>query len=364
MTHQLSHPQLQLPHPVITEYLRAEINPGLYQGQDPDTFPAFLAHMQTVFKSENSPRNAIVQLMTDDDKLQAWLDDFGLKWERDPPFLFSQIAVLPRFKEHNRLQNSLFKLKTQIIEMSSGPEHDRIKEQLTKSTSGTTIEQIIEKKSALRVELSARYDVKYADQSYREYLNLKDHIQNYQDLWDQCNRELSDLNHVKGASLESKFTEIVEALGCTHGVLVNHWANVYWNDNLGEVDLVLEYTGGGAHGTQLVLIECKSRIHDIMAGWLQNGPLRAADKHQLDLDGAWRVIDRDTVPTYVVTTTPEHDFTLPMESLVKRIISYYVKHRCTPEECYQYARTILPETRMSPLEWYLSGGHEHVLFVD
>jgi hypothetical protein len=353
--------------PTLIAILRQGKTTGLYVGEDLACWAMFLSDLETSLRSVDSPRNAIIQHMDENEDLhRILLSVVGLVWKGNPPALFDQVNKHPKFKKYNALHGAIEKQCQQIKEFLDvgSIRYKKTNQQLINSS--RTIDDIICQKEDQLVQMQSQLaDMK--SHVTDNYDCLKSLVADYQMQWDLCNREQSNINREKGDALEAQIVPINNAvrlrlaLPAETSLLVHR--NVLWNDKLGEVDLLLQYVRVKEPEDLYVIIECKSRIHDVMAGYQQNGPDRAAEKTHLMLTGKWVLMPHKTI-TFVVTTYPDNDFNLPVESLVKRVISHKVKHQCSTQETYDYSRTIINSDRVAPLKWYLDGGYQHVIIID
>jgi Holliday junction resolvase-like predicted endonuclease len=166
-------------------------------------------------------------------------------------------------------------------------------------------------------------------------------------------------SQAKGDLLEGQQQEAIRQITKLGYDVQQAWTNLYWNDqkSLGEVDLLLQTNQGW------VIVEFKARAFDIMAAYYQNGPERDIAKRWLTL-ARTRVVLDNTVPTFIVTILPDNPFVLPMESELKKVVSYRVKHPdASLSELTSYARTVISPDRQRPIDWYLKGGYRHVIVM-
>lgn len=343
---------------------------GLYPSEQVDRDQAIATWKATVDRAErtfreagaDAPRGAVIKAMQDDPCMMALIARLGSDpgsglGSDDPPLVFQ--AIRKHYQRVFSLRHAISGLQDIIARLKdrTNPKTAAMVEQLKKSK-GVTLEGIIQRKEEALATNEAELADFMTDPRLQAEVSLLD---KYEKMWDDCNQEIGEDNQSKGASLEQRAVciakMVTERLGYPPDTEVDVQLNVDWNDRLGEVDLVLTYPGD-----VMVIVECKSRTHDVMAGWLQNGPKRAAQKTHLRLKGVWTEIPRDT-EMFVVTILPKHEFRIPFESLVKRVLTYHVKHTCTPKESWEYGEGLFRD-RPVPLQWYLTEGHEHVLLLD
>lgn len=357
---------MSVPHPEIRRILEEHVPTGLYAGEDPTQFPEFIRSMEERLKSADSPRNQVIREMLADWRLPEELARIGIvDWHGNPPYLFEQVSAHPEFQAQIR-QERFYRDSLEKYRDIANPESDRHKRicaQLEKSDK--TIDDILVSMKSKLDRIVAEKDALCADPRYQVYLDVCAYVRQYQDKWDGCNLEIGEESQDKGAKLESRLDEIIAHVSARDPQIAALtpsavYTNVYWRsasgELLGEVDIVLRFGM-----SNYILIECKARTHDVMAGWLQNGPLRSPEKSHLELDGTLTAIPFDS-PTYVVTVIPDHDFLLPVESLVKRVMRHKIRSRKPIEEIYEYA-TELFVNRITPLEWYVRFGHQWVIVL-
>lgn len=355
--------------PAIVDILSKYKATGLYPDERDGavaTWTTMVDHVQQAVREAgaDTPRGAVIDAIQSDPAMIALLRRLGIQLDRpdrpdrlDPPMMFKTIKQC--HSEVYRLRERIRKT-TEAVTQLKDPKHPKtaaVIKQLEKSC-GVTIDSLIQQKESLLAEHEAALTDLMTDPQLTAEVNLLD---KYEKMWNDCNQEIGEDNQSKGASLEqsvSCITKMIsERLGYPVDTEVAVHLNVDWNDGLGEVDLVLVYPGNC-----MIIVECKSRTHDIMDGWLQSGPERAQRKTHLNLNGTWTEIPRET-EMFVVTVLPQHEFMMPFESLVKRVMTYHIKHNCTPIESWKYGEGFFRD-RQVPLKWYLTEGYNHVLLLD
>jgi Holliday junction resolvase-like predicted endonuclease len=207
--------------------------------------------------------------------------------------------------------------KDQIISLSDieSKQFKKVSNQLARSKKSViTVNDLIEKYKAQLLNAEAHLtDLKKTralsprGKLLESARSLTDH---YRLQWYDVDAAVGEIGQDNGQKLESRSNEIVEIVSNKAGVKVLHvWTNCYWNDKLGEVDIVLQTAKG-----DYVLIEVKARVFDVMAGWLQSGPKRHPHKIFLTLPGVSKAVQvpRDAL-CFVVTVLPINPYVLKCE---------------------------------------------------
>jgi hypothetical protein len=132
----------------------------------------------------------------------------------------------------------------------------------------------------------------------------------YKTSWFAADAAMGEEAGENGRKLEQRCNEIVPMVANVANVEVAKvWTNCDWNDKLGEVDIVLQ-----TKNNEYVLVEVKSRVFDVMAGWLQSGCERHPDKRTLVLSGVPAPVHMPrNVRCFVVTILPPRPYVLKCE---------------------------------------------------
>jgi Holliday junction resolvase-like predicted endonuclease len=207
--------------------------------------------------------------------------------------------------------------KDQIKSLSdvTSKQYRKVSEQLAQSKKSViSVNDLIEKYKAQLLDAEAHLtDLKKTralsphGKLLESARSLTDH---YRLQWYDVDAAVGEIGQDNGQKLESRSHEIVEIVSNKAGVKVlNVWTNCYWNDKLGEVDIVLQTAKG-----DYVLVEVKARVFDVMAGWLQSGPKRHPNKIFLTLPGVSKAVQvpRDVL-CFVVTVLPLNPYVLKCE---------------------------------------------------
>lgn len=336
------HQDLLMATDPIQSILEQHIPSGLYQGEDSSCWAEFLLQVDHILKHTESPRNNIIRTMESNPEFQALLVELEIPWTTNLTILQERINL--KFKTVIRQLSDIDGLTDQItdLERVDSPTRLRIIEQLSKQNK-ITVDTIIRNKKGVLLKKIEDLDTE------SPYFRLKPFMDRYHDQWNSVNLTTGTINQSKGHSLEQQQDAVIRHIEKQTGLKMDKtWTNCRWNDDLGEVDMILRLSD-----SSYVIVEYKSRVYDIRAAWYQNGPGRNPLKNTLILDGLPVKMGLDT-RFYVVTTEPETGFVLPFESDLKRVMTYRLKHQCTPEQTWEYAKSNVFQTEPeTPLDWYL-----------
>ncbi len=106
------------------------------------------------------------------------------------------------------------------------------------------------------------------------------------------------------------------------------FVNMKWNPrSLGEIDITIaEFVEEKQRYEALVLVECKARLFDIREASYQVFPEYLKPEGKVELSGKYgSVYIADNVTSYIVTTLPDFDFLLPIESNLKAALDRITK---------------------------------------
>ena len=324
-------------NPELLAILERHIPCGLYVGEREQDFPKFLDIIDGIMRSGTGPRCQVISDMKADPAVQSILSRYDIHWS-DITRVFKQI--MDKFRSICKAEAYIRNQEQKLSELYDPQVQRNLQQHLCQSS--VTIEDIIQRKvdalSANRAELATHPD-------REEYTAVMRVIQPYIDRWQCADKEVGHNNTIKGLRLED--TSALEQLR-RRGITVDkYWRNVYYSGAAGELDMLVRDTSG-----HYIILEYKSRVYDIAAAYLQNGPGRDLSKRLVVLDGTDVELPLDT-QFFVVTTLPEHEFVLPIESDLKRVLTYRIKHpELTLEDIWTYARTHIGPDRLSPVEWY------------
>jgi hypothetical protein len=339
---------------------------GLYYGEDPALFPVFLDSITKKLRDVDSPRNQIINMIAEDRDLAKVVRKYhpGWKWENNLLQLSSLLhhTGYTLFREYYRVLSRIENLSKNIRDLSNDTDARAkvIKDLLKKPESKPplqNIEELIERKQEHLKNAREQCALMESDPVLQHFLDFRNRVETYQDMWNKCNIEIGTINVMKGSKLEECHPYVVQELQKKGYQVIGTWSNVNWlPKGLGEIDCLVQTTTGW------VIIEFKARLHDIMFAYYQNGPNRDPRKQQVMINGSIVQLGLDT-PTFVATVIPKC-FVLPVASDLKRIISYSAKHpELSVDEVYAYARTIIPADRPSPYQWYINGNAAQVIVI-
>lgn len=355
----------------VEQILDNYVTSGLYKDEpsDLETFQRFFQETDNLLRKLDSPRNVIRDRITDDVELHREIRHFQPDWDwqgrTQMLFDFSDQYYRKNFNKHSRYQTRIYESKIRLDRLlTSKSQRERLQKQLSKYKGRIpkTIETII-RDLQTRIDKQVAYlkSIEQEDAELRRFLKLKQHIGRYRKEWYEYNNYMGIINKDHGESLESEIQQVIDYIHDQYSYQIeDHWSNLHWNNDssLGEVDLLLRTVDD-----IYIIVEFKCRAHDVMSAWYQNGPERKSDKSWLPVDGRKVIIDQDA-PFFVVTTIPKHPYILNMESMLKRVISYRLKHYDLPiEEVYAYARKIISPDRLKPIDWYHQGGYNYVIVI-
>ena len=339
------------------ELLSQALPCGLYAGEDIGMFNSFLSTVDTILQGSAGPRADIITAISIDEPLHRQIQHFDSQWSWPPGStnvnrLFDLDSLHKKlFPNHYNLVQMIPKFETAVQRVS------QIREQLSKAKK-TDPESIIRERTERLQKARAELAQLEQDAELQRFMKVLQRIDEYRVRWHTCNLELGQTSQSKGEQFEGRRQQVICQISQRGYNVQNYWTNLYWNDqkSLGEVDLLLQTDQGW------VIVEFKARIFDVMSAFLQNGPERDPEKQWLTIpDSGTRVILDNTVPIFIITTLPEHPYVLPMESELKRVITYRVKH--PDEELITYARTIIAPNRLRPVDWYIGGGYQYVIIL-
>lgn len=357
----------------VEQILDNYVTSGLYKGEpnDLDTFKTFFQEIDHLLTTLDSPRNVIRDQITNDRELHQEICHFQPDWtwhgHIQKLFDFMETFYRENFNKHYRYHIRVYESKAKLTRLiTSSAQRERLRQQLSRYRGSVpkTVESII-------TELQQRIEKQVNDLEKLEqdgvgeldrFLKLKQRINHYRQQWYECNNDMGLISKGHGESLESEIRKVIDHIQKKYDYkIIDHHSNLHWNDDssLGEVDLLL-HTSDGIY----IVVEFKCRAHDVMSAWYQNGPVRNPDKNWLLIKSGEKVIIPQDAPFFVVTTIPEHPYILNMESDLKRIIGYRLKHYdASIEQLHTYARTIISPDRLKPIDWYRQGGHQHVIVI-
>lgn len=337
---------------------------GLYQGEDPALFPLFLDKIVKIIRNADSPRNRIMAMIEEDQELASIIRVYYPDWQWNNNIvqltnLLEQISQT-HFRDYRGILSRINCVSNAVNDLiNDTPVRARVIENLKKATyPGRPIDELINRKketlhhvTRIRLQMEDTPEVQH-------FMALQDKITRYRDLWHDCNMEIGTINRLKGDRLEACHPFVIEELAKRGHQTIASWNNVHWAPKgLGEIDLLLQTTSGW------VIVEFKARAHDIMSAYYQNGPGRDSRKQVAILSDTTEIILPLDTPMYVVTVVP-NCFVLPIDSELKRVLSYSTKHpHLGVDQIYAYARTVIPADRPSPYRWYLEGGANHVIVM-
>jgi hypothetical protein len=337
----------------IEQILSTHLHCGLYRNEDKASWKPFLATVDSITRGNDCPRNIIIKLWQEDHLLLKDIESLGLLYENNIAKTYLALKKKLRTYPVATLKDRYETIKTQHQELLTDVVRlKHLSEQLAKG--GILLEDMLKKKQESIDHQCHELEnaQKYITPEESQLQEVVDRTSYYYNLWITTDKEHGEINRVHGESLEQKSHEkAFQYIQTRHGKIHKTWHNVLWysgnttHKHFGEVDIVMLTDDG------YIIIEVKSRVFDIMSGWLQNGPHRARNKRYLALDE--RVLIPYDITTYVITTLPELPYKLPIESLLKKAITYRVKHDSTDEETWDYAKALYGDDRMSPLQWYV-----------
>jgi len=184
--------------------------------------------------------------------------------------------------------------------------------------------------------------------------NIHRQVKTYYTKLTSVNKKVSLLLQNKGTFLEKKdHTEVLSEISKRHGRIKHIWNNVLWFETAtstevtGEIDMLLETDDG------YIFIEIKSRVFDIMSGYIQNGPQRSIRKQYLQINTDTRIKMVKEIKTYIITSLPDSEYKLPYESKLNNIMLYRKKRNCTKEAAWEFGNSVFGSDRLTPLQWYL-----------
>lgn len=359
----------------VLELLSKELVSGLYRGEDPAVFNDFLASVDDIICEADSPRNTIIHDMKQDVLLQSMLERLDIDWSaRDSCNvlqLFKDVECYPKrsFGLLEHLKHRIKGLTSTLKDLSSDTAWRRkICSQLNESKDKDILGVLAETKQYLKkskddlaqaiLDLDPDMALKYLI-----FQTLQDRIEEYRIQWDQFSTKLGRQRTDYGTRLENRYIEVIPIIEQRlHSKCTNYWRNLMWNDTQGEVDLLMHMDNDN-----YVIVEFKAHVFDIMSAWYQNGPGRDSVKHTLQIDkgdgGGNDVHISMDCPMFIVTTMPIHPYKLPMENRLKRVVRYRAKHNCDIDKTFQYARSLIEDTRLTPSRWYQEHGKEHVIVI-
>lgn len=337
----------------IEQILSMHIPCGLYRDEDRASWKPFLTKVDSTVKDNDHPRNTLIKLWQEDHQLMKDIECLGLLYENNIAKTYLALKKKLHTYPVATLKNRYETVKTQHQELLTDDVRlQHLSEQLAKG--GIILEDMLTKKQESIDQQCQELETaqKYITPEESQLQEVVDRTSYYYNLWVSIDKEQGETNRVNGESLEQKSHEhAIKYIQTRHGKIHKIWHNVLWYsgnttpNHLGEVDIVMLTDDG------YIIVEVKARVFDIMSGWLQNGPQRDKNKLYLELDE--RVLVPFDITTYVITTLPDLPYRLPIESLLKKVITYRVKHDSSDEETWDYARTIYRDDRMSPLQWYV-----------
>lgn len=340
---------------------------GLYQGETWEDWLNFNQFVDEMFDQVNSPRNLIATQMRADRELVQLLDQLGIQplgTRLSPPYLVSLVQNLPTSQllaKQERWQQTIDQLRARLDSLfdKGSPVYQSIQAQLAKSQTTTMADVIEQMQQKLERQQQQAREHSQAIQISPQFAQLQRLSQKYYQQWREVDCKVGETHQHHGDLLESKVDQILTHIKSRGYCFDQYYTNLDWNDNLGEVDLVCLN-----QGQVVVLIECKAKLFDVMAGYQQNGPPRNPAKTRLKLPSVpaqWLRVDQST-PCLVVTTLPNYSYTLGYESLVQRVITYRVKHpELDLKQVYTYGRDLFKD-RQTPADW-IRANARHIIIL-
>jgi Holliday junction resolvase-like predicted endonuclease len=347
----------------IQEILSKTIECGLYQGenQSPETFGRFLSIINQRMAEVPGERNNILFDIKHDielhQKIRYYKPDWEFKSDITKVFCLIDNIYKSEFRNHYLLSNRIRNQEKKLSKTRSEKGKKIMMKKLSRCTY-RSYHDVMSHMEQVLVELKNQIKTT-EDKSVLKFLELKEQVDNYRRRWSDYNKTNGSASANKGKQFEKFKHQIIEKLGLPNAI---YYPNVNWCDNwlIGEIDLLVH----DLDKDEWIIVEQKSRIYDVYYGFKQNGCHRSSVKSWVIINGQKIDLDHD-VKTYIVTTLPEHDFILPVETQLKEIISYCLKNSdLSLSEKYKYAQSKIPPDTLNPYTWYINGGYKNVLLIN
>jgi len=304
----------------IEDLLKDQCESGVYRGENQLLFEEWLKQTNEAL-NQSGPRCDICVALSNDLPAMNALRDLDLQ-EDDlrPPFVFQRIDeyFANHFAAEKRLmlQRDMSQNQVDVLSDPCSKRRKKVEGQLAKSKKEPqrTIDDLIGSYKAKVESAEAQLEElrKARARSKRGKLLAKARklTAKYKEEWYTTDAAMGEESGENGRKLESRCDEIVSIVSQRADIVADRvWSNCDWNDGLGEVDIVIQACTG-----EFILVEVKSRVYDVMAGWLQSGSKRHPRKTSLKLpDNPIPVHIPRNVRCFVVTVLPPNPYVLKCE---------------------------------------------------
>ncbi|KAJ6240353.1 protein restricted tev movement 2 [Anaeramoeba flamelloides] len=193
------------------------------------------------------------------------------------------------------------------------------------------------------------------DKDYQNWKIVNNKFKTYFDRWIYVDHTIGEESKTIGDDFEKQSETlaipiIINRLGLEQGQY-KVFSNVYWNNVDGEIDFVIT---DQKEEKVIALIECKSRVFDIAAGYRQSGPCRIS-KGKKGIKIKKKILNvPKNVPCYIVTLIQENRYILGLESKLKEKLTKIIfnfEKKWDNDQIYNLLK-IFCKGKISPLQWF------------